>query len=172
MEITVSVENVDFSSIIGHRYDDEDDRVDATLGDKVAAELVTRAMRDTGYREFAKHIQDIRDEEIRVRVAAEIEQALTKPFQRTNPYGEPVGEPTTLREQIAEEARKALTEARTHNSYSMSDGAKKIAELIQREAAGAVRTLLKQEMDEETARLRETMRAKAVELIAGAEPKQ
>lgn len=172
MEIKVTVDNVDFESVVGHRYDDEGDRVDATLADKVAEELVTRAMRDTGYRKFAQHIADIRDEEIRKRAAAEIEQALTTPFQRTNTYGEPAGKPTTLREEIAAEARKALAEAAGRDTYRMGDSAKKIADLIQREAATAVHTLLKKEMDEEIGRLRAAMREKAVQIIAGDQPKK
>jgi len=172
MEIKVTVDNVDFESVVGHRYDDEGDRVDATLADKVAEELVTRAMRDTGYRQFTQHIADIRDEEIRAKVAAEIEQALTKPFQRTNHYGEPTGETTTLREQIAKEARDALSMAKNSNSYNTPRHVEGLAKTIQTEAASAVRTLLQKEIEAETIRLREVMRKKAVDLIAGEEPKK
>lgn len=171
MEIKVTVEDIDLKVVIGDRWDDEGERVNATLGDRIAEEIVNRIMRDAGWRDFVQHVQDIRDEEIRTSARAEIAAAITKPFKKTNPFGEETGETTTLRESIAKQAREVLLSA-NKGGYNMSREAEDLSKLIKREAANAVTTLLKKEMEEEITRLREVMREKAVQLIAGDQSKK
>jgi hypothetical protein len=174
MEINVSVENVDFKSVIGYRYDDEDERVDATLGGRVAELIVKQLVKDTGWRSFAQHVQDVRDEEIRKVVAEEIHTALTTPYQKTNPFGEATGETTTIREAIAKEARDALVQAGKYGDRysSIPAHAEGLGKLIKREAAGAVADLLKKEIETETERIREVMREKAVQILADEQAKK
>lgn len=166
MEINVSIDNVTLQSLLEEDYDGQ-----TTIGDRVVSELVSIAVRGDRWASVTKRVQDLRDEEIRNAVRAEIAEAITKPFKKTNSYGEETGETTTLRESIAKEAREALNMARTRNTYSQPQHTEGLAKLVQNEAANAVSALLKKEIAEETARIREAMRAKAVELVSGEKSK-
>lgn len=165
MEIKVSVEDVDLTSVIGQRYDDEDGRVPTTLGEAVAREIVESLKRGDEYRTLAQQVQDIRTEEIRRQVEDEVRAALTGSVERTNQFGERTGKTTTLREEIVRLAADAL-KVDHRNSYSreLTPAQKVIREEVDRAIAGE----LKAAVDDEKAKVVAAVRAKAAELIATA----
>lgn len=111
MQINITVENPDLSSTIPEPYGD-----DTTLGALVAANLTREFKQTGGWDGIQKRFEDLRDEEIRAQVAPIVAEAIHNPITKSNRYGEPTGDTTTLREIIATEARKALTN--TGDSYS------------------------------------------------------
>lgn len=56
-----------------------------------------------------ERVRRITDDEIRERVAPQIETALAHPFRRSNAYGEPTGAETTLREEVVRVATEYLS---------------------------------------------------------------
>lgn len=163
MEIEVNVNAPSLQSLIEEDYDGQ-----STIGDRVVSQLVQIAVRDDSWRDFQKRVAEIRTSMIREAVATEIESALSKPFTRTNQWGEPQGEETTLRQVLAEEAKRAMSFARTGGySSSIPEEFKPLHRVIQVEAANAVSALLKKEIAEETERIRESIRTQAVALVAG-----
>lgn len=111
MDIKVNVESIDLAEYIGSHYDEDGDRVPAgTLADVIVHQLVEKFAKSDSYRGLAERVQTIRNDEIRAQLAPVIAEALAKPIQTTNGYGERTGGETTLRELIAAEARRYLTE--------------------------------------------------------------
>lgn len=122
MQFTVNVDSIDLGDYIDAHLDEDGDRVPAgTLGDAVVRQLVEKFSRSDLYRGLAERVRTIRDEEIRAAVAPAIAEAVSAPIQSTNRYGEKTGEQTTLREVIADEARRYLTERNT-DSYARDKG--------------------------------------------------
>jgi hypothetical protein len=163
MEIEVNVNAPSLQSLIEEDYDGQE-----TIGDRVVRQLVSTAVKGDNWKSFQKRVEEIRDSMIREAVATEIEAALSKPFTRTNQWGEPQGEETTLRQVLAEEAKRALSFARKGGySYDVPEEFKPLHRVIQVEAANAVSALLKKEIAEETERIRESIRTQAAALVAG-----
>lgn len=104
MQINVTVENADLGSTVPQPYGE-----DITLGSLVAQEVASEFKQTEGWDGIRKRFQNLRDEEIRAQVAPIIAEAIHTPVVRTNVYGEPTGESTTLRELVVKEAREALT---------------------------------------------------------------
>jgi hypothetical protein len=116
MEITVNVDSIDLGDYIDTHLDEDGDRVPGgTLGDAVVRQLVNTFSRSDTYRGLAERVRTIRDEEIRAAIAPAIAEAVSAPIQSTNRYGEKTGEQTTLRELIADEARRYLTQPADNN---------------------------------------------------------
>lgn len=110
MDIKVIVESIDLGDYIdGHRDEDGDYVPGGTLADNIAHQLVEKFSRSDLYDGFRDRVQRLRDEEIRAQLAPAIAEALANPIRRTNSYGERIGEDTTLREVIVDEARKWMT---------------------------------------------------------------
>lgn len=134
MDIKVNVEKIDLSEYIGTHYDEDGDRVPGgTLGDAVVRQLVEQFAKSDSYRGLAERVQTIRNDEIRAQLAPVIAEALAEPIQTTNAYGERTGAETTLRELIAAEARRYLTER--DNSYNAQKGTR--LQIAVREAVDA-----------------------------------
>lgn len=118
MEISVNVnaEGIDLRTPIeptaarnpetGEWYEGEP----VTLGSMVADQLVGKLTKDDSYRPLRKRFLEIRDEEIRKAVTPIIAEAIGASVQKTNSFGEPIGEPASLRDVIMAEVKK-LTEA-------------------------------------------------------------
>jgi hypothetical protein len=168
MEIEVNVKAPSLQSLIEEDYDGTQ-----TIGDKVVSELVGIAVRGDKWDNVTRRVKDIRDEEIRVAVHAEIVEALSAPITKTNAYGEKVGDETTLREVIANEAREAMRIGHRNTPWQsdIPEHARPLWNLIQKEAAAAVTQVIKQEVAEEAARIRQAMRDQAAALLADGKAK-
>lgn len=125
MNITVTVDKVTLdtavATVIG--VDEDGDRYEAgvhTVGGLVAAQIVAQLVKDTRWPTMKETFMEIRREEIRAAVRPSIDQALSAPIQKTTGYGQPVGEPTTLAEIIAEEARQYM--AKPSDSFRNEKG--------------------------------------------------
>lgn len=112
MNITVNVDEVSLSTSVADTlaYDEEGNVVGEshTIGEIVAQKIVERLAKEDRYHELTRQVQEIRKEVIREAVRPQVEEALNKPFRRSNIYGEPAGEPVTLRELIVDEVRRVL----------------------------------------------------------------
>lgn len=168
MEIEVNVKAASLQSLIEEDYDGAQ-----TIGDKVVSELVGIAVRGDKWDSVTRRVKEIREEEIRKAVTAEIVEALSAPIQRTNSYGEKVGQETTLREVIANEAREVMQISKRSGAWrsDIPQHIQPLWELIKSEAAAAVTKVIKQEVAEEAARIRESMRAQAAALLADGKSK-
>lgn len=130
MEIKVSVENIDLGDYIDSHYDEDGDRIPGgTLADAIARQLVDKFSRSDLYHGFRDRVQAVRDEQIRAQLAPAIAEALANPIRRTNSYGEKVGEDTTLREVIVDEARKWLN-TKADDRYGRSSSETNLQKMI------------------------------------------
>lgn len=114
MNITVNVDEVTLSTAVAEiiRYDSEDEEYregQRTVADIVAEQITARLIKDEHWRSLKDHVLRIREQVIREALTPVVEKALTESFQKTNSYGEPVGGQITMRQVIAEEAKKIMT---------------------------------------------------------------
>lgn len=111
---------------VGYAADGEPIEEAQTIEDVIldrAAELMSvRAANaeKTGYSTLRDRVSRISDDEIRARVVPLVEEAMTTPIRRTNTFGEPTGEATTLRDQIVKVAQDYLSKPVDH--YSRDKG--------------------------------------------------
>ena len=170
MEIVVQVENVDLNAQIGDRYtyDEDEQRVPLTIGEAIAERVAQMLTKDDSYKDLRQQIRDMRVEEMRARVVAELEAAFLQPVQKTSQWGEPTGNPTTLRLEIMKLAEKALEIPRPGYSSSYPRETNAVQQFLQREIEGVVKKELAEAMADEKAKVVAAVRAKAAELIAQA----
>ena len=115
--LQVNIDDLDLNEKIGGYYDEDGDYVGSkTVAGAVIAKLVERAVKGDSYSGLKKRVEQIRDEAILAAIEPVIAEALAKPLQKTNSYGEPVGSETTLRDLIMERVRKTLGIS-TEDSY-------------------------------------------------------
>lgn len=172
MQINVTVadiESVDLTTPIETRtrYDEDGDReeYEVTLGHLVASKVTAQLSKDDSWGGIKKRFLDIRDEEIRKAVAPIVEEAITGPIQKTNNYGEPTGQTTTVRELVMKEASALLT--KSADSYGR--GSETVLQKFVREQIAAAFTKeLAAVVAEEKAKVVAAVRAKAADLIADA----
>lgn len=171
MQITVNLDTLDLSTVIGEKrvYDhdcDEPHGEPMTLGDAVVRELAKRLWASVGsdaLSEVRQRAAQIRNEEIRARVAPIVQAAVDEPIQQTNSFGEPNGKPTTLRELIAAEARAQLG---TRSDYGR--GPRVVDKLVADAVSAEIKKELAEAIKEEKAKVVAAVRAKAADLIAQA----
>lgn len=113
MNITVKVDEVSLDTVVAEivAFDEEGEpygQGNRTVADIVSAQIVDRLVRDKGWPTLQEQVRDIRAEVIKDALRPQIDEAISKPIQKTNTYGEAIGEPTTLRELIVDEVRKAV----------------------------------------------------------------
>lgn len=126
MNITVNVDEVTLATLVtdAWRQIGEEDWEPAqgdTLGGVIAERLIDRILRDTDMRNgLAVRVREIRDEEIRALIIPMIREVVDRPIPRTNTYGEPNGQTTTLTEVVVDEAKAFLT--RPIDGYSRDKG--------------------------------------------------
>lgn len=125
MNITVNVDEVTLATVVEEvvGYDPENDTEvtsSGTMAQLVAAQLVDRITKDDRWPMLRDQVIDIRREVITAAVIPMIEEAVKKQYQRTDSWGDPTGEPTTLRDTILKEANKLLT--RPTDSYNRGEG--------------------------------------------------
>lgn len=114
MNIEIKIDELTVDTIIAKvfEYDEDGDIIGeqgVKLGDAIRDRLFKAVKDGDGWSDaLAARIKTIRGEEIRVACRDEIQAALTAPIKQTNGFGESTGAPTTLREMIFGEAKKAL----------------------------------------------------------------
>lgn len=172
MQINVKVEDiesVDLATPIEtrYRYDEDGDResYEVTIGHLVADKVFAALKKDDNWGGVHRKFLEIRDEEIRKAVQPIVTEAIAGPIQKTNNYGEPTGQSTTVRELVMAEASALLT--RSADSYGR--GSETVLQKFVREQIAAAFTKeLAAVVAEEKAKVVAAVRAKAAELIADA----
>jgi len=170
MNLTVTVDEIALDSIVGevYAYDPEADERHTrpqTLADLIAAQFVERLVTVPGYQVLAQEVTKARSALIRERIAAQIEDELTKPIRPTNTWGEATGAPTTLRAEISRIAADAV-KVTTPSNRNREESA--LEKLIRTEIGVALAKELAGFVADEKAKVVAAVRAKAAELIATA----
>jgi hypothetical protein len=117
MEIKIEVPEITLNSVVGEivRYDEDGDAYSdgqATVADKVAQLIKDAVVKSPEYTGLRERVTEIRNHEIREAVKPLIREALERPIRKTNYYGEPTGQETTLSEIIMDEAKKVFSEVK------------------------------------------------------------
>lgn len=171
MNITVNVDSVDLTSVVGGKtvhYDEETgDYIteDQTLADLVSEQIVRRITKDDEWPHLRTRVTDIRDEEIRSRVAPAVEAVMAEPIRKTNTYGEATGASTTMRELILDEAKKYME--KPADQYSRNGGTV-LQKWVREEVEKTIKTELAAVLADEKAKVVAAVRAQASTLIAEA----
>jgi hypothetical protein len=171
INVDVTVEDLDLTSKIGTRQvwdGDEGHEEPITLADAVVAKLVAQAAEQPDYRTLKKRVAEIRDEEIRAAIAPAIAKAWEAPIVKTNQWGEPTGQPTTLRDLVVDEAKKVLS-GWTDRSGSWPRESAPLAQLlVHKMVETELRKELSEVIKEEREKVVAAVRAQAADLIAEA----
>jgi len=115
MNINVTIDEITLTTVVAEA---SEYGPGSTIGDLVAAQIVQRLTSDRDWYERTREVAEIKREVIREAVRPAIEQAVAEPIQKTSVYGDPIGEPVTLREVIVDEARKLVN--KSTDQYSRS----------------------------------------------------
>jgi hypothetical protein len=162
MKIDVNVSGIDLDTLVN---EPSEYVAPVTVADKVAEQLVREAMKADSWKPLVQRVREIRDEEIRKLVLPAITEAFEKPIQKTNAYGEPIGQPATLREVVVHEARKILNgtkgDAYGRNAPLAQD---LINQMVTRELRAELADAIKAEREKVVA----AVRAQAADLITEA----
>ena len=162
MNITVKIDDVSLATMVdqAYSYGDESGPHDRTVGELVAAMIVDRLRWDRDrWHELSRTVTEIKREVIREAVRPMVEQAISEPIQKTNGYGDPVGQPTTLREVIVAEARAAV------NTRDRYDGDRTF---LQKTVADEVRAAFAAEIKDAVKQARAAVADEAGQLVATA----
>lgn len=164
MQIEVKVGDIDLSTVAPGCYGPHDEAM--TVGDLVVAEVARQFMATDDYRTLRARIREIRDEVIHAQITPMIAEAVAKPIQRTGAYGDPIGEPISMREVVVDEARKILqsTPQGSYDRNAQSLGRKLIHEMVEKEMRAELTEVIK----EERQKVIDAVRAQAAELITEA----
>jgi hypothetical protein len=117
VEIKVEVPEITLNTVIGDivRVDEDGDQYldgQMTVADKVAQLIRDAVVKSPEYTSLRERVTEIRNQEIREAVKPLVREALERPIQRTNSWGERTGQTTTLSEIIMDEAKKVFTEVK------------------------------------------------------------
>jgi glutaredoxin 2 len=117
MEIKIEVPEVTLNTVVGDivRVDEDGDEYldgQMTVADKVAKLIKDAVVTSPEYTGLKQRVTEIRNQEIREAVKPLVREALERPIRKTNYYGEPTGQETTLSEIIMAEAKKVFTEVK------------------------------------------------------------
>lgn len=170
MQITVNVEAVDINSQIGdrHTYDEDEQQIPLTIGEAIVDRVAQMIAKDESSRGLREQVREMRVEEMRARVIAELDAAFVQPVQQTSQWGEPVGNPTTLRSEIVKLAEAALKIPRPGYSSSSPRETGAVQQFLQREIEESLKKELAAAVADEKAKVVAAVRAKAADLIAQA----
>jgi hypothetical protein len=178
MNINITVdglEGVDLSTVIGDEiayYDPETGETEhrpRTLGDLVAEKLADKIYAGLDYErrnELTKTASAERVKLIRERLVPQVEAALSGEIQKTNNYGEPNGQTTTMRELVIAEITRVIN-AKGDRHYSDSEKPL-ITRVVSSEVNRALTTELADAFKAEKDKVVAAVRAKAADLIADA----
>lgn len=118
MNIEVTVEDITLETQVGGRTRrwnaefDEWENDDATLADVIADRAVDRLAKEGNWAHQVDLIRTARKAAVDAAIAAEVEKALSEPFQLTNQYGEAQGGPVSLRDLIGKSISEFFTVAK------------------------------------------------------------
>lgn len=178
MQINVTVDGidgVDLTTVVGDEiayYDPETEETEhrpRTLGDLVAEKLADKIYAGLDYQqryELTKTASAERVKLIRERLVPQVEQALTGEIQKTNNYGEPTGQTTTMRELIIAEVTRVIN-AKGDRFYSDSDKPL-LTRVVTAEVNRALTAELADAFKAEKEKVVAAVKAKAADLIAEA----
>jgi hypothetical protein len=171
MQVNVTVEDiesVDLATVVEtrSRYDSVGEREDyeVTIGHLIAEKVTQLLAKDDSWGGVKRRFLEIREEGIREAVQPLIAEALTGAIQKTNNYGEPTGQTTSMRELVMVEAQKIVS--KPIDSYGRGETflQKLVREEIGRVFAGELSKVMAAEKEKVVA----AVRAKAADLIAEA----
>ena len=125
MNITVNIDEVSLSTAVDEitGYDEDGDWTGKryrTVGELVAAQILDRLVRDNHWNRLRDQMLEIRGEVIREALLPVVEKAMGESFQKTNNFGEASGAPVTMRQVIADEVKRILTNPA--DNYSRDKG--------------------------------------------------
>lgn len=171
MNINITVSEVDLTAVIGEcpQYDTDGEYMGAgtrTLGDAVAAQIALDLKRDDQYPGLRSRVIDIRSDEIREQIKPIVTKAIEGNIQKTDEWGQPVGNSTTLHALIVKEVNDYL-KRKVDGSYR-SDGKTVVQKFVEEAVDKVVKRELAEAIAEEKAKVVVAVRAKAAELIAAA----
>lgn len=154
-------------------YDDDGDPIEGptTVEDLVlqmAADRLVRQVMREGYDwrgDLRKRVNSIRDEVIAEKLRPDIEAAFAGPIQKTNNYGDPVGEPTTLREVVVGRVEEWLKSS-DRDSFRNPKGLTKPQQLIAEEVDRVLAREMKDAIAAAKAEVVAAVQAKGAELLA------
>lgn len=121
LNITIQVDEVTLDTAVAGvvSFDEDGDPYtsgEATVATLVAQQITAHLIKDEQWRSLRDRMLEIRAEVIREALTPVVEKTLTESFQKTNSYGEPVGGQISMRQVIADEAKKLMTQsADTYN---------------------------------------------------------
>jgi hypothetical protein len=137
---------------------------DVTLGADIVAQATKRLLAGEGVGELRKRIDQITNEEIRTTVRDLIAAQLAKGFRKTNSYGEPIGELTTLAEIIVAEFQSAMKGSGT--GYNHTPGL--LTKMLQDAVSYSFEKELRPEIDKAKKEAVAVVQAKAAQFVANA----
>jgi hypothetical protein len=164
MNITVNVDEVTLDTAVAQiiRWDEDGEQNVSgtrTVAEIVAEQITARLIKDDRWRSLRDKMFEVRTEVIREALAPIVEQALAESFQRTNSYGEPAGGTVTMRQVIADEAKKFMTQpADTYNR----DKGTVLQVMVRKEVEAALGT----EIREAVKKAREQVSAEIGQMVA------
>lgn len=166
MNITVNVDGVTLSTVVGNviGYDEDGDPVtkgERTIADMVTEKIVAVLVKDDRWKSLKDEVQKIRAEMVREALRPLVAEAIAAPVQKTNTWGEPSGEPVTMRELILEETRKLVREPA--DSYHRDQGT-----VIQKMVRDEVRAALLKDIKDTVLRARSQVADEAGRLVSEA----
>lgn len=180
MQITVNVTDLDLDSVVGERNmrqvgEDEYDAEPMTLRDAVIDAIARQAIETHGKTyNLPTLVTDLRAEVIREHLTPIVRAAITGTVQPTNRFGEPAGQPVSMRETIVAEARQVLLAKVTRNGNPAApydrDAEPYITRLIRQQVQAVFADELKTALDEAKTELREALRKVAAAKLAEALP--
>jgi hypothetical protein len=143
---------------------------DGNVEDRILGIVARRMIEDVG--DEAKHgvdsaVRDVRAEVIREQVEPVVREALTKPMQPTNQYGEvrPGAEPVTLAELIEKEVKRVTT-VKDRDVHSGRRGTTGLEQMIEEAVGREFKSELKKAVDGAKAAALDKVREAAGEVIA------
>lgn len=167
MEINVTVSDITLGTIVAEvfGYDSETGEPyqegSKTVADLVAEQIVHKIMTSPDYRGMQERVREIRAEVIREAVRPQVDEAIAMPIRKTNTWGEAIGEATTLREVIIDEARKLMNEP--VDRYAQGKGT-----YLTKAVRDEVKAALSAEITEAVKQVREQVAGQAGQLITDA----
>jgi hypothetical protein len=141
--------------------------VEDLILDLAAEKMLHRAVlknSDDTYGGLRKRIADLRDALIDEQLAPLVTEALNGEFRKTNSYGEPTGEPTTLRDEIARQVNAWLT-TKAGDSYNRT-GLTRLQQIVAAEVDKAMVKDLSGVIAAAKAEVTAAVQAKGAEVLA------
>ncbi len=178
MQINVNVDGldaIDLNTVIGDsvtQYDEDGDAIQGeqlTLGDLVAEKLANKIYAGLDYDgryELSKKAGEERVKLIRERLVPQVEEVLSGEIQKTNNYGEPNGQKTTMRELVIAEITRVVNAK--GDRYHSSENTPLINRVVTAEVNRVLGTELAEVFKAEKDKVVAAVRAQAAELVAEA----